>query len=234
MTTFSQLVDRIATEVTRPDMKEKLPSYLNQSIREMFEHQVTKQQLWYDDQRQEERIAISSLSDISNSFVWPLENPTRFQNVEAVYYESIRSYVRRGDPRTCLARNDFDVNDKYFWYRVGTSLVFANPGAIGSFVKVSWFDYPRYLAYQSPLTRDVVYNLAEDSYVVSPGAPVDAMEKATNWLLQRHTEALAEGMRAKAYKRMDDDRQRTHFAQYEAARLAVQQTALNNEVVFVR
>lgn len=234
MTTFSQLVDRVAVEITRPDMKEKLPSYLNQSIREMFEHQETRMPVYYDDQRFEERILIDSLSDLSGSFVWPLPQPTRFQNVEAIYYESIRRYVRRADPRSSLARNDFDVNDVYFWYRVGASLVFAKPGAIGSYVRASWFEYPRYLAYQVPSLRDVEYDLASDSYTVKPGAPIDAMEKATNWLLQRHTEALAEGMRAKAYKRMDDERQRTHFAQYEAARIAIQQTAANYEAIFVR
>lgn len=101
-------------------------------------------------------------------------------------------------------------------------------------MRASWFEFPRYLAYQAPSLRDVEYDLASDSYTVKPGAPVDAMDKATNWLLQRHTEALAEGMRAKAYKRMDDERQRTHFAQYEAARIAIQQTAANYETIFVR
>lgn len=231
MTTFSQLVDRVAKEIVRPDMVEKLPGYLNQTIREMFEHAETARPVFFDDSRFEERIIIDTLSDLSESYIWPLPRPTRFQMLESAYYESIRRYARKGNPKNSLVRNDFEVNDRYFWYRIASSIVFAAPGRIGDAIRVSWFEYPRALTYQTPLLREVVYNESEDTYEVKPGSSADALEKATNWLLQRYPETLAEGIRAKAYKRMDDERQRTHYSQYQAERLALQNTALSYEVM---
>lgn len=234
MTTFSQLVDRVAKEIVRPDMLEKLPGYLNQTIREIFEHAETARPVFFDDARNEERVVIDTLSDLSSSFVWPLPRAARFQMLESAYYEAHRVYAQKGNPKNSLATNDFSVNSKYFWYRVGASLVFAQPGNIGNGIRLSWFEFPRALAYQNASARLVVYDQTTDTYAIQPGAPADAMELSTNWLLERHAETLAEGMRAKAYKRMNDDRQRTHYSQYQSSRLAVQQTAIEYEVVTAR
>ena len=235
MTTFSQLVDRVASEVVRPDMIQMLPAYLNQCIREIHIQADTNRPVFFDDNRFEIRALIASLTDLTNSFVWELPNVTRFQGIEAVWYESIGRYVRKGNPKNSLARNDFNVDDRYFWYRIASTIVMANPGSVGQYVRISWHEYPRSLAYQAPADRLVIYNESEDTYTIAPGAPVDAMERSTNWILMRHPEMLAEGMRAKAYKRMDDARQRTHYSQYESTKLGVQQTeSLNIEVVITR
>lgn len=55
--------------------------------------------------------------------------------------------------------------------------------------------------------------------------PAEALAKVTNWILERHEEMLAEGLRAKVYKRMaDETRSRTSYSQYEAMRIGVTNT----------
>lgn len=232
MTTFSQLVDRIAEEMTRPDMVDKLPGYLNQTIRELFVHARTNLPCFFDDARQEAEIEIDTLSDKTESYIWPLPFPARFQALESVFYDSASRYVRRADPRTALMHNDFDVSNGRYWYRIGGNIVFSNPGRIGQKIRVSWFEYPRALAYQKPADRDIVYDRAGDIYLVKAGTPdpLAAEAAATNWVLKKHEELMAEGLRAKAWKRADDNRQRVYYAQYEASRLAIQESETANMV----
>lgn len=237
MTTFSQLVDRVLKETVRPDLIDMLPGYLNQTIRELFVHAQTGLPCFYDDARHEEQIELLTLTNKTFAYVWELPRPTRFQAIESVYYDSIQRYVYKGDPRTALARNDFNVDAKYYWYRVANAIVMSAPGKIGDTVRVSWFEYPRALAYQQEADRVFVYDQDNDMYAYKSGIPDPeaAKEAATNWALERFEELLAEGLRAKAYKRMNDERQRTFYSNYETMRLGVQNTlALNFETRLAR
>lgn len=237
MTTFSQLVDRIAKELVRPDLVEMLPGYLNQTIRELFTHGQTGRPVFFDAARHEDLLAVDSLTDVTESFVWEIPRPTRFQAMESVYYNRFQKYVYKKDPRVALVRNDFLVDARLFWYRVAQAVVFSSPGRIGDTIRVSWFEFPRHLAYQPEDQRPFIYDEVNDRYLVADGTPDPeaAKDAATNWILEKHEELLAEGLRAKAYKRMSDDRQKTHYSQYETSRLGVQESeALDIQVTFER
>lgn len=228
MTTFSQLIDRIAKETVRPDLIDiALTGYLNQTIREMFVFAETKMPVFYDDSRVELEIEIDTVDSQTGAFVWAIPNPTKFQLMESVYYTAINGYVYPGNPKTALMSNDFDTRRGVYWYRVGQTIVFSNPGRIGDRIKLSWFEYPRSLFYYKTISdRPVVYNEEEDLYYVKAGLVAEeAMEKSTNWILRRHPEVIAEGLRAKIYKRLgEDSRMRTHYSQFESSRLGVQNT----------
>lgn len=233
MTTVSQLVDRVAREVVRPDALTLLPGYLNQTIRELHTHAQSNMPVFYDDNRQEDRIQVSVVDDLTGAFVWTMPRPTLLQNIESVYYESIGKYARKGNPKTSMQRSIFNIDSAYFWYRVGNSIAFAKTGGVGAFIRVSWHEYPRAVAYQSfKDSNRIEFKESLGRYVLvnqddaTPTA--EQLATVTNWVIQRHEEMLAEGMRAKMYKRMGDDgRARTHYSQYETSRLGVQ----NNESI---
>lgn len=226
MTTFSQLIDRIAVEVVRPDMIAMLPAYLNQTIREIHINAQTQMPVFFADNRVETQLTVVSADTETGAYVWALPNPTVFQKLESVYFERFRQYVMEGNPRTSLLRNDFAVNDTMFWYRVGQQIVFAGNGGDGNKIRVSYFEYPRSLQYFPVATRPAYWDETEQRYMYALGQiPAEVLPKVTNWILERHEELLAEGLRAKVYKRMaDETRSRTSYSQYESMRIGVQNT----------
>jgi hypothetical protein len=224
MTTFSQLVDRIAIEVVRPDMIGLLPQYLNQTIRDVHSNARTNMPVFFEDNRVEHELEIDSLIEDTGAFVWVLPRPTQLQQVEAIYYVDSRVYATKVTPQSSFARNDVDVNQRFQWYRVANSLVMTGAGCVGSKVKISLFQYPRSLAYFRPSERTFTYDEVNDMYLVRDGVdPIAAHDSNTNWLLERYAETLAEGVRAKIYKRMaDEGRARMAYSQFESARLSLQ------------
>jgi hypothetical protein len=226
MTTFSQLVDRIAKEIVRPDMVEMLPAYLNQTIREIHLNAQTSMPVFYADNRIETQLTITSVDSETGAFVWAVPKPALLQRVEAVFYNRAHRYARESNPKTSMLRNQVLVNDKYSWYRVAQQLVFAGAGDSGDKISVSYFEYPRSLPYYAQAARPAYWDEIQQQYMIAAGqSPIDALDKTTNWILERHEELLAEGLRAKAYKRMaDETRSRTSYSQYETMRLGVQNT----------
>lgn len=236
MTTFSQLIDRVAKDLVRPDMTDlMLPAYLNQTIREMFVNAQTNLPVFFDDTRKEELIQVSQVNTETGAFVWPLPTATLLQRIEAVYYGRTRRYVQMGSPKSSLVTNFSAVNGDCFWYRVGTNLVFAGAGDDGDNIRISYFEYPRGLTYYPDGSRPAYWDDENQQYMVQAGqTPELALAKTTNFLLERHEQVLAEGLRAKAYKRMDDAaRARMCYSQFESMRIGVQNTeSLNFDVIF--
>src|SRR5690606_23254463 len=55
--------------------------------------------------------------------------------------------------------------------------------------------------------------------VVTPEDQAKALNQSTNWLLERWTDLVMEGVRAKAYKKIGDDaRARLSYSLYESGR----------------
>lgn len=226
MTTFSQLVDRIANEIVRPDMINMLPAYLNQTIREVHANAQTNMPVFFSENRKEELLTVDALTDETGAFVWSLTLPALLQKIEAVWYGRIGRYVYEGNPRTALNTNPFNPNAEYFYYRVGTNLVFAKAGGVGDKIRLSYFLFPRSLVYYEASARPAYWDNENQQFMIKAGQiPATAFDLTTNWILQKHEEMLAEGLRAKAYKRMDDAaRARMCYSQYESMRLSMQNT----------
>ena len=222
MTSFSQIVDELVAETLRIDLRPVIADYLRQTIRDMHMDSDKKMPVFYPDNRKEEQVSLSGVTD-ENVFVWPIPAVTLFQQMEAIYYRSYGVYSVEKKPSIAKNRGQFDPNSQYYWYRVGSNLCLANPGKDGSLIDISWFEYLGSLAYYAPALNPATYNMETGLYTILAGyTEAEAMAKSTNWMIQRHGDTLKEGLRAKVYKRLADlDRARLCYSQFETARQAI-------------
>lgn len=234
MTTFTQLIDDMVIETVRPDLRQVMEGYLNQTIREM--HNKTGQgseptPVLYPDNRVEELVTLSGVTD-TNTYLWQIPAMTRFQIMEAVYYRGIGRYAQLRNPKSALGFNPNEVSAMYYFYRSGPYFALMNPGVDGQEVYLSWFEYPRNLPLYGIGVSPAIYDITSDDYVLNPlradqSLTLDqAIALSTNWLLQKHTQVMREGLRAKIYKRISDgsDRARLSFSQFENLKTSVQNT----------
>lgn len=236
MTTFSQMVDTLAKEIVRPNMVTMLPDYLNQTIREVHTNAQTSEPVRFADNRVEAVITIDNDGLGDDSYVWPLPDMTRFQLIEAVYYHSIERYVTQKSPAVARVPNFRDPMRGYYWYRTGPTLAFSRPGGVGDTIDISMFFYPRRLVYQPIALRKVDWDDENEVFTYKNGGSILDLPKATNWIIERHRDCLMEGVRAKAYKRMDDEnRARLAYSQFEALRAAmIHSEEYQPEAVYVK
>jgi hypothetical protein len=224
MTTFSQLIDELALELVRPDLLSMLPAYLNQTIREIHTKSDTQMPVMYPDNRLEDRLVLSGMGS-SVSYLWTIPKMAQFQQIEAVYYESIGRYARMRGPKANQVQNPNDQLGSYYWYRTGPQVLLNRPGADGNGVRICWHEYPRSLVYYAAANQPVRWDPVAQEYVWNPtwtGTAQEALDACTNWVLERHEEMLKEGVRAKAYKRIADvERSRLSYSQYESMKAAV-------------
>lgn len=219
MFTFSQLVDDMVSETKRPDLVSEIARYVNQTIREVHFDPQRNGAIFFDENFKEEQVVATSESQQ----VWNIENPTTFQKMAAVGYPT--QWDRDHSPiwatETSPGRHLNSL--QYFYYRTGNSFVFSGYGAVGSRINLGWYEYPRSLKYKLPAARPATYD-AEDGWTYAPGVNTPEMQEAaqilvTNWLLMRWNEVIAEGVRAKLYKRISDtDRSRTSYSLYQSLR----------------
>lgn len=218
MTTYSQLVDKIILETKRPDLASEIQSYVNQTIRELHNRPDTNATLLFPDNRKEIQLTASTES----GFTWELPNPQCWQTLELVRYDSVWDedgpiYPKVTHPSRALK----DL--KYYAYRAGGYYSFHGYGGIGSIINVSYFEFPRALKYRQAAAREATWD--EDSgWTYLAGITTDeqkaaAREKGTNWILERWADVVLEGLRAKVYKRVNDEaRARTSYSLYAQLR----------------
>jgi hypothetical protein len=228
MTTFSQIVDELYTELVRPDMIRMLPDYLNQTLRELHYDSRTNTPVFYSDNRQEDELTVTGLSDSNTVFLWEIPIVAQLQAIEAIYYDYRRRYARLQNPTIARLHNMSNVDDKYYWYRTGKYIAFSGHGGNNQKIQISWFEFPRALMYYYAKNRPVTYDIESQMYVVNAayrnlaGQPItadQAIAYSTNWILDRHPDLLKEGVRSKAYKRMgDNDRASRAYSLYETMR----------------
>lgn len=222
MTTFSQLVDDMVSELVRPDLRDAMATYVNQSVREIHIKPNVSSAILFDANRFEDQLTVNT----NDGYLFTLPSPTHFMDVEAMYARSRGIYVRKRSPR--VVRNpSTEVYNDIYWYRSGAYLSISGLG-INDIIDLSWFEYPRSLKYQ-PLTgispRVVTYDIELDTYklIIGGGVPSDAqMLVATHWMLQRHSEVIKQGVRAKIWARVGDgDRARMAFSSFEQGRQGI-------------
>lgn len=218
MTTFSQLVDDMIAEVVRPDQLVAIASYVNQTVREMHFKPGTNAPIFYDANRSEDELDITT----DGSWLWQLPTPMQFHDVEAIYLPVPGVYARKKNPRITKEESNEPFAD-IFWYR-GGSTVSISGVRNGWKAEVSYFTFPRSLVYQAPADRIITYDPSTGGYTrKNGGTPSEAeMLAATNWMLERWDEIVKEGVRSKIWKRLaDGDRARMYFSGFEAQRSSV-------------
>lgn len=232
MTTFSQIIDEIAKELVRPDIINMLPGFLNQVMRESHTHAQNKLPVLFDDNRQELEIIIDSVQG-NGSFLWAVPNLSLLQRIETVYYVGPRQYAHPRDPTTAMRPVTSNLSDLFYYYRSGPAIAMFGAGRTGNKILVSWFQYLKSLPYYKPGdTRPLTFNLESYTYSQPDSATESlaaAMEKSTNWMIQRHSEMLKSGLRAKAYTRMDDlNRARSNYSVYMTSLESMQESEASN------
>lgn len=233
MTTFSQLVDEMAAEHKRPDLKPEITAFLNQTIREMHSDPVSNGPVYFDQNRVEYQLSATPL-DANGNYQWAIPQTNRLQLVESVYYPRYGRYARMLQPSTAFVESDSDVSRIWSWYRSGEYGIFSGFGAESEQILVSVMYYPRSLRY-IPLASErwAVYN-TDDSWTFRQGTgktDEELLDLSTNWIIIKWPETLKEGIRAKVFKRLGDEiRQRTSYSSYQSMRAEMQ----NQESVSLR
>lgn len=224
MTTLSQLVDDLATETGRADMRATIAEYLNQTIREVHFSSGTGGTIFFAENLQE----ASLVANVDGGFGWDIPNPPNFQAMAAVKYES--SWDRLGAniwPKEMTPSRNLADLDNYY-YRAGGRFFFAGYGGNNAIISIAWFEYPRRLIYKASGLRYAIWDAESDSWTYAPSANTPELQLAartlsSNWLLMRWRDVLAEGVRAKIYKRLGDEvRARTCYSLYSQLRIGLQ------------
>lgn len=221
MTTFSQLVDDIVRETRRPDLSADIADYLNQTIRELHFTPERGAVIHYRENLRELQLTANS----DTSFGWDIPRPALFQSMQAVRYDSI--YDRNGNhiyaSEESPGRNL--VNKTWFYYRAGGRFNFSGYGASGSLVSLAYYEYPRALKYYASANRPATWDMEAMAFAYGTGwdatdeLKLDARNLTSNWLLVRWRDVVAEGLKAKVYKRASDDaRARTSYSLYSQLR----------------
>lgn len=220
MTTFSQLVDSIVTEVRRPDLLDDVASYLRQTIRELHFTPEKGNVITYRDNMVEDQLT----ADSASGFKWAIPNPATFQMMQAVRFDSLFSrdaefvYAPEVLPGRALQ------NRTVFYYRAGNIYYFSGYGGLNSIISLAYYEYPRQLKYKEVADRPATYDVElgwsyKSDWDTNDDMRLDARNLSSNWLLLRWADVLAEGLRAKVYKRVSDDaRARTCYSLYSQLR----------------
>jgi hypothetical protein len=223
MTTFSQLVDELVTEIRRPDMRVEIATYLNQTIREMHFDPTSGAAAQFKDNLLEDQ----AVATVENGYVWDLPNPALFQQIAAVRFDSIfvndesSVYIRERTPGPGLS------GQCRFWYRTGPGITFHGYGGVGGIITIAWFEFPRALKYYPAANRPASWDIDlgwsyDPAFDTTDELRASARFFTTNWMLERWSVIVAEGLRAKVYKRISDtERARTAFSAYTTLRKGV-------------
>ena len=242
MSSFSQIIDEMAVELVRPDIAGMLPSFLNQAIRETHSSTDDQSPVRFDENRKE--IAQTTSSVENNVYLWPIPSTPHFQVIEAVYYPRYGVYAEPSNPRVVRDLNPNRPNDQFSFYRTGPYFAMRGFGQEGDQIYISWFEYPKSLKYYftaarlpaGATLRPLEYDVETETYTQPAGATMtleEAKSLTVNWIIERHTEMLKEGVRAKAYKRMGDEfRANLAYAQFKQLLSGMQQAESSPPGVF--
>jgi hypothetical protein len=221
MTTHSQLVDDMVRETKRPDLLADISDYLNQTIRELHFTPDRGNAITYRDNLRE----IQLTANAEEGYSWTIPNPHLFQQMVAVRYDSLFSrdamYTYADERVPGRAMN----NSLEYYYRAGNLVFFSGYGGLNSVISLAYYEYPRRLKYYPAGSRPVEWGDELMSWTYDPAFDtddemrLDARNLCSNWVLLRWRDVVAEGLKAKVYKRLSDDgRARTSYSLYSQMR----------------
>lgn len=211
MTTFSQACDVLIAETARRDLVSSIPTWMNQTIRDVHAIGVGGAQAM-PVKFAANLIEAALTANTDNAYVWSIPNQTRHQFLIAAYYPDQDKYAHLTTPGTINIDTD-SVDAAYTVYRSGDNYVFDGYGQTGSEIDVAYYEYPKRLVYYpTGDTRPCTYDVESETFayntIYNPDTPPNTHEQAqflcTNWLLQRWEDLIMQGTRAKLYNRTDD------------------------------
>lgn len=197
-------------------MVNEVVSYVNQTIRELHFHPSNNGAVLYRENLRE----VLLTANVGTGFGWDIPDPLTFQAMQAVRYDSRGKYAREATPSRALAEMD-----SYF-YRAGSRYSFADFGGINATISLAYYEYPRPLAYRPAGSRPATFGV-ESGWTYAPSVNTPELQAAarlmtSNWLLMRWADVVAEGVRAKVYKRVSDtERARTSYSLYQSLRMGL-------------
>lgn len=222
MTTFSQLVDSIVFETKRPDLLMEIGSYLNQTIRELHfvpdlgTYNAAKGNAVFFAENLRESLLVAN---VDTGFGWDIPDVSVFQAMRAVRFDTQTGvYPPEQVPGRGLA------SLRAFYYRAASRYYFSGYGGLNALISLAWYQFPNRLKYFPVSQRPAVWDV-NDGWTYAPAFSgtaelhVAAQAYTTNWILQRWEDVIAEGLRAKVYKRVsDDNRAKTCYSMYSTLR----------------
>lgn len=222
MTTFSQMVDELVLEHSRPDLRAAIASYVNLTLREL--HSSPNQgggSIFYPANLKEAQIT----TDVANGFAWEIPRPQNFQGIAAVRFDyfgdSDSAYAKERHPSAMGS----GVPTRKQYYRSGNTFAFTNYGGIGQTISLAWYETPPRLAYFAVADRPAQWDEVTQAYTYHAdyiGSAIlqeQAREMTTNWILERWDDLVRAGTRPKTYVRAGDvERSRLFFSTYTGMR----------------
>lgn len=223
MFTHSQLIDSLVEELLRPELTVAMSNFLNQTIRELH---FTDQKLpvGYAPNLIEELLT----ANLDSGFVYELPDPRIFQMVEAVYYASFGRYATMRKPSSIREFTSAIGGAEYGWYRSGDAICFDNYGGRNAVIDIAWFAYIPRQQYYEVGDRPCEWNEANQefdfhpNYDSTPELQAEALSLCTNWMIQRWSDLLMLGVRAKTWSRLADmERSKVAYSAYQQERPAI-------------
>lgn len=228
-TTFSQMADELARELVRPDFLTSglIPALINQTVREMYTGSTAGPTPGRVIRFTDDLVEAVITPDTDNVYNWTIPNLMTYQSTGEVYYPRVQREAMQTTPIERRSGDRSPIGEEFNFYRSGPVLVFRGFGSAGNEIWYSGFWYVRSLVYRPESTRWASYDLETDQWSYLPDSgkpPEEAQLLSTNWIIQRWTDTIKEGVRAKAFKRLGDEvRSRSSYSLFENQRFAMQQ-----------
>lgn len=226
MFTFSQLVDDLVSETRRPDMITDIGRFVNQTIRELhFSSDRNAATVYRDNFRELQLVAPAE-----SGFTWTQPAPELFQKMACVQYPDVRNSLGEVQWAKCVTPGPHVRQYDCYYYQVGQTYVFSGYGGLNARINLGYFEFPRSLVYEPPGECRPAEFDPEKGWAYNPAGgwnesdclKEQARELTTNWLLMRWHDVVAEGVRAKIYKRLSDEgRQRTSYSLFKQLALGL-------------
>lgn len=208
--TFSALVDEAILRSQRKDRIADLVSYTRSTIRECQVLAFFEQDLIED-----------SIVTTASPHQWT--RPLNLRTILAAKPQTVltrrgkKIYFKNKPPGQAVR------DEAYFLYLSGNTFVFSGLDLeLGNTIDIAYFAYARKFIYYEIVDRPATFDAETEvwsyhaNYVATPELQAEGEALVTNWLLSHWYDLILEGVLAKVFKSVGDERSRTAFALFKS------------------